>query len=49
MGPSVVAGHQDEFRQLFDHVDKHVQKSARKHVDLNALFSTLGLFVQQKK
>merc|ERR1712086_942040 len=49
MGSSVVAGHQDEFRQLYDHVDKYLQKSARKHVDLGALFSTLGLALPQKK
>ena len=43
MAPHLVAGHQESFGKIFDHVDKFLQKSARKHVDLGALFSALGL------
>ena len=42
-GEKVVTGHRNTFEKVYDHVDKTLQKSARKHVDLGNLFLRLGL------
>lgn len=42
-GEKVVTGHRGTFDKIYDHVDKTLQKSARKHVDLGNLFLRLGL------
>eukprot|EP00041_Stephanoeca_diplocostata_P033068 m.1082251 g.1082251 ORF g.1082251 m.1082251 type:complete len:1545 (-) comp24263_c0_seq2:139-4773(-) len=43
LGQSVITGYTETFAKLYEHVDTYLQRSARKHVDLGALFTRLGL------
>lgn len=40
---SLIAPFREPFSKVFNHVDRQLQKSARKHVDLGGLFTRLGL------
>jgi len=48
LGESVLGGHAEAFGKVYTHVDKQMQHSARKHVDLGGLFSRLGLGLKMK-
>lgn len=43
VGETALTSYYKEFEQIFAHVDKTLARSARKHVDLGVLFTSLGL------
>jgi DNA polymerase alpha subunit A len=43
VGERALTGHAATFNKVFEHIDKQLQKSARKHVDLGSIFTRLGL------
>jgi DNA polymerase alpha subunit A len=43
VGENAVTGHTDAYASVYNHVDKVLQQSARKYVDLGGLFARLVL------